>query len=429
LWTLLVATALWLLVEAAERCRARRDDRWWWLGFGLVLWLCLFVHYYTIFLLPALPAVCLLRARGDGAARARVLKRLTVTLLMVVVGFPPISCWWYFQQHPASVAAWIAPRFDHLAALQTLWCFLPAGYYPDYLPGLSLAAGATTAEPAWSIILGPLVALGILMIATARAVRRWTLASRVLSDEASQGASADVQQPWAARSCLVLLLFTAVPLALAWLYSLLVRPIYLPGRYDLIALPAWMAMLAIVLVESVDARSARGRRDLAGMVLLLVAAALLPVGRLLSQPTSPSLHRLRADRLAGMTRNDDRVVAFSYDRDYLQYYLYRAGFAGRLSAYPSWLERQMGWLDTDADLADAKAQALDEDARQQAVAIVDAVHRGHRAFVLGDSLDPQSTGRRASIQGRFFAALRAVHCSIESVDDTLGIARVTCSDT
>ena len=45
------------------------------------------------------------------------------------------------------------------------------------------------------------------------------------------------------------------------------------------------------------------------------------------------------------------MIAFSYDRAGLLYYLHRAGFTGQIVSFPSWLDTQVGWVDTEADLA------------------------------------------------------------------------------
>jgi hypothetical protein len=206
------------------------------------------------------------------------------------------------------------------------------------------------------------------------------------------------------------------PLLLAWLYSLLVRPNYLVARYDLVAWPAFMVWLGVLLTD-LPKPALR-----AAFLVLLLACSAVPLQRLLAADPPPSVHRLRAERITELTNEKDLVIAFSYDRDYLQYYLHRAGFKSTIRSFPTWLENQIGWVDTEADLR--RLEGAKQDAAALAGSIARKVEAGGNVYILADSIDPQGAGPRAAISALLIEALEENRLGIEPADADYFIFRL-----
>ena len=139
----------------------------------------------------------------------------------------------------------------------------------------------------------------------------------------------------------------------------------------------------------------------------------------------PTFHNVRAQRLAQLCRPNDLVIAFSYDRDYLSYYLHRAGFRGRIVSYPSWIDRQVGWVDTAVDLAPGKAILLEEDAVARVQLVESVIAKGGRVFVLGDFLEAVGNRSRVSIAAGLLTALRTAGYGPQLIDSELLIFELT----
>ena len=139
----------------------------------------------------------------------------------------------------------------------------------------------------------------------------------------------------------------------------------------------------------------------------------------------PSFHNLRAQRLAQLAGPDDLVITLSYDRDYLQYYLYRAGFAGRTVSYPSWIDRQVGWVDTEADLVPDRAPLLQEDAAERIALMNAVVANGGRVWLLADSIEARGIEARTAINNHLLTAAAAAGYETRIVDEKLLILQFT----
>lgn len=438
LWVLLLAGTTLLLVEAG-----RRNSWRLWAMFGAVLVAALHTHYFTLFWMPF--SLC---AAFLAKNRRAVLRKSCATLLLVVLAFAPYA---YFAMLPAARgggAAWIAPEFEAPKAIpQTLWAFMPAGAYPSHLRGLSLdspdkaAYQPQTLQVAARVLPALLVTCMILML-----IRRGL---RVAPDSASyetlepipktltpsplpgreRGYWDRLQAPEIQPSVgalgwtplhLLLAGLTLGPLAAALLYSILIRPVYLAGRYDLVAWPGAILWLSILVTQFAAGRRRHIRRPLIlAAAGLLVLFSLVPIHRILAFHPPTSFHRVRAERLAELTGPNDLVVAFSYDRDYLTYYLHRAGFGGALCSFPTWLEAQVGWVDTKADLGRI-AEAVKDGARL-ALQVRQALTQGATVAVLSDSMDVKGMGPRSPVNRAFLDALSAVGVGVHPFDLELGI--------
>ncbi len=411
LWVLCLVGAMFLLVEAVRR------QRWtWWAMYGLCTLLCLHLHYFTLYWVPATMA-CVYLAEN----RRKVGMQWVVTTAAVALGFLPYFLTAVWPASRQGGGAWIAPTWEPATALlKTLWAFLPAGGYPKHLRGLSILSTDT-------VVLGP-----AWLTAVTRTVPAIVVAVVVLSLVTNALRRRDAER-WRrdgnGATHVFLAFLTLGPLALAYLYSLLIRPNYLVGRYDLVAWPGFMIWLALAI--SSFARTARrvNPRVVTTMVCLpMVACALLPIGRMASLRPPTTFHHARAIRLAQLCGPGDLVIAFSYDRDYLSYYLHQAGFAGRIVSFPSWLDRQVGWVDTDADLAPERRAALLQDAQERIALVQSVMNTGGRVFVLVDFVARVSGDARNAIVAVFKNAVEHAGLQSHSIDHELMILELTATE-
>ncbi len=400
-WMLILTAAMCLLYEAARRNQWR-----WWILYGTVLLLCLPTHYFTIYWVPASLA-CVLVAHD----RRRALRRWLITTVAVAVLFAP---YFFAAVAPAEGGGggkWIDRSWEPVSAIpRTVWALLPAGDYPAHLRGLSLASPDTRPlAPRLDIVARSipvvLLAVAVLLLGRRRATRR-------------RGADSEVALHGPVeREFLFIMSLTFGPLILAWLYSLIVRPNYFVGRYDMAAWPAFIILMSLLLakVPRLIGRASgmptpnKAVWDISlTTCLLLVACSAVPVARFLAWRPPPSPHRTRAEELARLAGPDDLAVTFSYDREYLLYYLRHAGFEGRIVSFPSWLDRQVGWIDTDEDLSDT--DRLWRDAVQMVGLLSRSLDVGARVWWVRDSLPPS---RRVEINRHLEEALRSDGFTLE----------------
>ncbi len=406
LWSLALSFDLWLLYEASRRTSWR-----WWIAYGLTLLGTLHLHYFTIWCIPA-TITCVLVARDRRCA----LRRWFVTTVLAGAAFVPYFLAAVWPASRGGGSAWIAQNFEPITTIpRTLWAFMPSGGYPAHLRGLSMLSPDTVmTQPAWLIVLTralpAMVMIAVFLLLARRMGRREV---NGLNDGMRWNIHAFAGG------------MTLLPLILAWLYSVLVRPNYLVGRYDLVAYPACMVWIAIVLAQL--ARAVAPRRSglfAAAVCVPLLVCSLVPIARMHALKPAPTIHHRRAERLADLTSAGDLIVAFSYDRDHLLYYLYRAGCRADITSFPSWLDAQIGWVDTEADLARGQSEALEEDAVRQLEQMKSTLSRGDGVWLLADSINPNGTGPRGSINGRLFKAIAEAGLRLRAADEELLIARL-----
>jgi hypothetical protein len=401
LWVLCLAVAIVLLLEAVSRRTWR-----WWTAFAAAVWFSMHVHYFTAFWAAASIGAVFLADQRRSAVR-----KWAASVATAVLAFLP---YFFLAVLPAARgggSAWIAPSFDPATSIpNTLWAFLPAGAYPAHLRGLSLASADTLVhQPAVLVFASQALPAAILAGCLLMLARR----------RARQPKPPPLAGQTRVHAALAIL--TLGPLLLALFYSLAVRPIYLVGRYDLVAWPGAIVWLSCLLVDSSRGNDGRIRRALlAGICVLLLMCSLVPLHRLFAFEPSKGFHRLRAERLAQLAGPADLVIAFSYDRDYLAYYLHRSGFRGTIRSFPTWLEQQVGWIDTPADLgrldeAAADARRLGEDMDRRLAA-------GEQVYLLGDSIDPES---RRPIQQAILSVFELLGLSVRLMDPDLLIYKIT----
>lgn len=379
LWILLLTVVLWSLHVAAMNGRKR-----WWCFFGLTMLSALHLHYFSIYLLPATAGVVFL-----AADRRRAFRAWLITTTLVGLAFVPYFVAAVLPASRGGGGVWIAQYFQPTQAIfLTLWAFLPAGAYPVHLRGLSLSSVDTVKFQSDFLIAANGVARAVPAVIVITMV-----AMLVARGSRRRPSDATSDRTWPLHAFLGA---TALgPLLLAWLYSTAMRPNYLVARYDMVAWPAFMVWLAVVITTF--ARAVAPNRT--GLVALLMTGALaacsmMPNIRMAALRPPPTVHHERAKFLAQKTNPGDLVVALSYDRDYLLYYLDRYGFAGEIVSFPSWLDHQIGWVDTEADLAATRDGRLQRDAETLTNSIRQVLAGKGRVFLLLDWLDPNGSGER-----------------------------------
>jgi mannosyltransferase len=139
-----------------------------------------------------------------------------------------------------------------------------------------------------------------------------------------------------------------VLLGLPFLLSF-VTPMYLVGRYDVIALPLFLLVCA---------RGATAGRPLAiGAGILIAALATTSLVALYRQPPLEGVER-EAALLVHFAAAGDRVLCTGFTRNALEYYARRGGARQPFSSFPRSFGSHRGWVD-QRELADAAAIARD----------------------------------------------------------------------
>lgn len=164
------------------------------------------------------------------------------------------------------------------------------------------------------------------------------------------------------------------PLCTAAAWSLLGRPIYFLGRYEIMVLPMMIAVVAAALALLVPPRPAAAIVGAWGIVLATLSWNYTSaVRRTYPEPTM-------ARALAPALRAGDRVVFTGLFRATTEYYLRRAGaIAYEAASFPPDVAGHLGWHWDD--LYDVNDPAL------QAAAQRLCPTPGHRAWVVGSN-DP-----------------------------------------
>ncbi len=339
---------LLFLHAALERGRARDFAL-----ASLFLALGLYTHNFFLFVAPAGPACALL---GPGAlARRRALAGSIAVAGAAALAYAP----WVeilLRQSASGVGAWIEPFWfatpPAAAIPRSLEVMGPGGAYPEYLLEIGTLSSVVPIEALWlaARILGAaLVALSI--VAGARAALR-----------------SEDERPAAAR----LLVFLFLPLFLPWVASFALKPIYLVGRYEMVAFMAFAAIAARGL-------AALPRRLAIGAGALWLALNALVLG---AYHAHAPLDRERslAEWIREVAKPPDVFVFPGYTRTVPEYYLRRWGVDTGRRSFPGAVEEHLGWFDYDAAASDMGATA--EEARDLARSLAPVLARGGRVFLV-----------------------------------------------
>ncbi|MHC4698180.1 MAG: glycosyltransferase family 39 protein [Planctomycetota bacterium] len=385
MWLFLLAITFGLLLEAGRRLRWR-----WWGGYGVAVLACLHLHYFTMYWVAATIAIVYL-----AHDRRRAFGRWLVTNVVVGVLFIPYFLAAVWPAARGGGSGWVSGDWEPLTAIpRTLWAFLPAGGYPAHLRGLSiLSADTVSLGPEW-LTAATRTIPAVLMLPIALFLMRRRLLLRGDAGDNNRSAKR-TRHGHVFAACMTLL-----PLILGWGYSVLVQPNYLVGRYDLVAWPACMVWLAL-LISSIGRKNGVGKRSswpALAICVPLLACSLVPIARMAALKAEPTVANRRAQRLAELAEPGDLAITFSYDRDYLLYYLHRAGFTGRIVGFPSWLNQQVGWVDLEPELTPDKVASLTEDTAAFVEDVNAVIEQGSSVWLLLDSHEHRvnAQGRRVS---------------------------------
>ncbi len=342
--SLLFFCLLLIALEAGVRgSRAR------WAAVGVSALAIVWTHNYGMFVVATAPVVWWLwRPRAPGVGR-----RLAVTLGVVAV----LDAVWLpvvLHQTRSGVGDFIAPLFSPLAPVQSLLQF-GAAYQVQYGRQLQFdGSGTTPFAIAWVLFAG----VGATLLALRDPVLRVT-----------------------ARAWLAMLL---VPIGIPWVISLVFHPIYLVGRYDIVAYPAF-ALLLGTGAEAVRRRLRTAPRNGAAIVAsLLTAYAALAVVTLVRDDQAPPdrLSASMASAIAVGAAPGDLVITTSLTRAPLEYYLRHlaGGHSLALRSVPASTDLHVGWF----DFRNAASDSAEVDS--EVVALVDGARRtGHSVIVVGEA--------------------------------------------
>jgi uncharacterized membrane protein len=295
-----------------------------WRGGGLYcsgVLLASYTHNYGLFLLLPLLVETL---------QHRIRPRIaTMFCAAILAGYAP---WipFFIRQVRTGAAVWVARIWEQtppaLALPKTLAAYVVGGAVPAYIPigSMPLAIWIHIAAYAvFAFLIGRSLMPVIDRVRTAKQMTLWL--------------------------CVLL----GVPYALSFLI-----PIYVVGRYDIIALPVFLALAARGWDE-VPTRQA---------IVLGVAVACLSVVALWAYFSRAPLQGARAQAalLAAHARSDDAVLAIGPTRNPLEYYLRDRGVLLTFFSFPSSFDQHRGWMD-ERELSDPIAASLDAASVMQSV--------------------------------------------------------------
>jgi len=393
LWTL----ALLLATAALRRAVLRDTGRSW--ALAAFAWLAAFgVHVFTAFALPA-TAACVLWARD----RPRTLRRWLVWsggLATLAVGYVAI---WLRPVLDAGAGSWLRPEdWEPVGSLlASVWALLPAGAYPDHLAQLSAPSGTTFAARALDVgvAVTPLALVPFALAALPRPL----------------GGPTD----WRPLAALAV-----APIALEWLVSWW-TPVYLPGRYDLLAWGPATLCVALGLTSLGRAAPAQRQRTIQrGAALALALCAAVPIFRILTTEGAGGWDQRRALRLSELTEQGDLVITFSNDDDAMAHTLAFTDFRGTLRPFPRWLKRQVAFTDSARDLSASRRVALARDAARVVQRARRTLADGGRVFWLSDALRLDGRGARAQLVIALERELHAAGLHRQAVDTSFAIDRL-----
>jgi mannosyltransferase len=274
------------------------------------VFLALYTHNYGLFLLVPL---------GIEVVARRV--RPTVAASCIAIVSAGYAAWIpiLLQQVRAGTAVWVARIWAEtpplLAPVKSLAAFSIGGRVPSYVP-----VGSTPEwlHPCAYVVFGTLVG--------------WAMCSR-----RQQGAPPSVA------------LWVVAMLGAPYLLSFAV-PIYVVGRYDVLALPLFLGL------------AARGWERLQGRASLIATGmvTLLAVISLTGYYSRPPLQgaEIQATVIAAHAGPRDVVLAMGFTRNPLEYYARERGVTAAFFSFPSSLGDHRGWLDEEV-LHDPAVLSLD----------------------------------------------------------------------
>lgn len=401
-------SAVWLICLQ----QAARSLRWrWWGASVLAAGACVFVHYHTLFFLPA-SAICVFISRR----RAKAVTQWFFSYAALAVAMIPLVFNYVIPLRHQGPRQWLEQTWQasppSLAIVKSLGVMLPSADYPNYLG--SLGAVFRIAKQRWgeagvySMLLLPVVVMlaGLVCMVLIKPAKK---ENRV--DDAFVAHSAN-QVAWLGGFAMVGLVSMAG-------YSALVFPAYIVGRYDLIVLPAMIVLCAIGL-NALAVRCTRSIKTSACLaaiflVIMMACSASVLAAQRMVQPGSDTHNR--ALRIANVVGENDMIVSLSMYRWFMDYEWRQIGFTPEIVSFPGCHDRQLCWDDAQAELA--APTILSNEVAKMTARIEQAISQGRRVWLLAQGA-PE--GPRWEVNRRLFSALREGHIDVELRDAWLGLA-------
>jgi len=326
-----------LALAALQRALASGRARWF-AAHAALLAAGLYTHNYFLFMAPVAPIAALLAPGRLGRARAFAFAA-AASLAAALVYAPWIPV--LIAQAQSGVGAWIAPFWEAtppaLALVRSFEVMGVGGSYPRYLFELGSLGAVVPAPLLWLVARVAAAGLAIVRLAT----------------------------------------FTALPLALAWAASFAIAPIYLVGRYEMVAFTGY----ALLVARGFAALRDRSRALGAVAAVTWLALAALTLGPAFAQPPR-AFEREVAAWIGETARDGDAIVFPGYTRTVSEYYLRRWNAAGDRYSFPAEVATHLGWFDATAaesDAAEARAEA-----ESLARSLAPVLARGGRVVLVTD---------------------------------------------
>jgi 4-amino-4-deoxy-L-arabinose transferase-like glycosyltransferase len=320
----------------------------------------LYTHNYFLFLLPVGPAIALLAPGRAGRGRV-LLGTLAAAAAALVLYSPWIPV--LLGQSRSGVDAWIPGIWrgtpPGAAFLRSVEVMGIGGAFPRYLRQLSTPGLTIPLGPVWPLLrfFGFVLGVGLVGNGFASAWRG--------RGEREAG--------------IRLGLFFLLPLLLPILTSFLLRPIYLVGRYEMVAFTAF-AVLAGTALDALFSAVEPNKR-----VAGVAAAALWVTGAALCLAAAISAHvpedeKEAAAWLRSNASPGDVTVFSGLTRAVPEYYLTRWDVRGERLSFPPDVDAHLGWCDEERAVRNAG------ETMRQAASLADRVleskPEGGRVFVV-----------------------------------------------
>ena len=342
-----------------------------WAGYAVWTALAMSTHYYAFFLLPLLPLSFTLyprtrRSLALGAAAGTGLAALASAYIFGLM---------------AGGEGEVSRALEHFwrdtgpldAGLRSLALMAPGGAVPDYLGHV----GALR-PPAWARAVS--AAAGVCLLAAAL----------------RPGAPAERGER---RAVWLWAMHLALPIVVPLALSALLRPVYLVGRYELLAWPAAPLLLAYGATAGAPRRAPRW---LAVAALLAFAACGATVLAPLAKMGDPRHRTLLAETLAKEARDGDLVVPLSLTGPLIRFHASRLDRSFEHAWFPGDLEHHSCWLNYAESAADVGAR--DKDAASVVEHAKKAAARAARTWVVVPMDDKRRTVHAWPLNGRLLKA-------------------------
>ena len=303
---------LWLILAYAALARALRNGTWpAWLGVSVFALLALYSHYFSI--LALIPTALLVYLWPVPDVRGKWIRYSTVVVLCMVLFSPWMLLNLSTIAHPTAQHSWIQEFWEKTPPPVAIPKSLEAMAFGTHIGvgGSYMKQFTMMTFPSSMRGLG----LGVLSAIVLIVLLPW--------------GDGQLNIPWLLKRKIWLLTFLLFPLLVIWTVSLLYKPYYLVGRYDIIAFPAFALFVALGL-----AKLQVGPRM--GVILALLAASLLliPIATKLflyyqAPPDSMLVGapaRTTASVLDQLVENGDAVAFGSLRGMPVLYYLEQRGY-------------------------------------------------------------------------------------------------------